>query len=532
MKRFTEFFNKIFNFDYLIAFLDKSVYEILYGVFWDFVKRLAEFFTKIYSVDYWIGFRDKSVYEVLWDFGLVKDPDYTPPTKEEKAKEEEEYRLMVATYQMNLAKWTLLNNTQLRYLDLIFLIKAFLRYPLDKTIPFLNNRGFLRRSQLSNRYLYNSSDASKYKNYLESYKKGWTSFFSAARYWFIVIIFMASIVYYCVVIRVLPFGKIVFQWFMVIMFFYWLISGFVFFVKKYQYRYFTSSIQRFWRRCFAIFWLLEAYLFMWYIYLTLNANQEPVFMYDNIQVYKTHLFSWKLFLLKLFPLTLLIIFTYFLILSLKWNTFSKTNYLCLVITVLLFYVVWMEFYQFFHVISFYGNLTWVYDIEEHLWNLESEWRRTRVSNHFVSICFMAKFWHIVFVFIFWLFFIFRGLEVSRLHYPLLSANFQNFTIIYVLGWVYMYPWLKYAVKKFFEMPYFWFYVNNRRLLVYIFFNDLKLFYYNIFNTLVGNIYNLFNNNKFKAPNFYYWNESSIFTGYTQYRKNFIRDLFIQTLQNF
>jgi hypothetical protein len=237
------------------------------------------------------------------------------------------------------------------------------------------------------------------------------------------------------------------------------------------------------------------------------------------------LFSWKLFLLKLFPLTLLIIFTYFLLLSLKWNTFSKTNYLCLLITLLLFYTLWMEFYQFFHVISHYGNLSWVYDIEEHLWNLEAEFKRTRVSNHFVSICFMAKFWHVVFVFVFWMFFIFRGLEISRLRYPLLSANFQNFIIIYILGWIYMYPWIKYGVKKFLEMPYFWFYVNNRRLLVYMFFNDLKIFYYSIFETIRNNLFSPYNFNKFlfNKHAFYYWNESSVFTGYTQYRKNFIRE---------
>ena len=75
------------------------------------------------------------------------------------------------------------------------------------------------------------------------------------------------------------------------MFFYWLVSGFVFFFKKYQYRYFTSAIQRFWRRSFTIFWAIEGCIFVIFLYLTLNANQEPVYMYDNSQIYKTHLFS-------------------------------------------------------------------------------------------------------------------------------------------------------------------------------------------------------------------------------------------------
>ena len=242
------------------------------------------------------------------------------------------------------------------------------------------------------------------------------------------IIVGVTIVYYCLVVKMLPFTKIIFAWFLLTMFFYWLISGFVFFFKKYQFRYFTSSIQRFWRRSYVIFWAIEGFLFCIFIYLTLNANQEPVFMYDESQVYKTHLFSWRYFLIKIFPSTLLIIFSYFILLSLKWNVFSKSNFLCLLVTALLGFILWQEFYQFFHVMAFYGNLAWVYDVEEHLWNLEVEFRRTRITNHYVTICLVAKFWHLVFVVVFWMFFVLRCLEHGRIRYPLFSANFQNFII--------------------------------------------------------------------------------------------------------
>ena len=173
--------------------------------------------------------------------------------------------------------------------------------------------------------------------------------------------------------------------------FYLLFSGFVFFFKKYQYRLFTSVIQRFWRRSLIVFWAIEGSLFSVFVYLIFNASQEPVHVYDNIQIYKTHFYSWRFFLVKSILSALLIIFTYMLLLSLKWNTFTKTNNLALFITVILLYIAWLEFYQLFHLMNCYGSSNWVYDFSEHLWNLELEFKRTRIVNHYVTIGLVAKF---------------------------------------------------------------------------------------------------------------------------------------------
>jgi hypothetical protein len=99
--------------------------------------------------------------------------------------------------------------------------------------------------------------------------------------------------------------------------FYLLFSGFVFFVKKYQYRFYTTAIQRFWRRTLLIFWVIEGSLFIVFIYLAFNASQEPVYVYDNTQIYKTHLYSWKCFLPKVLLSVVIIISTYVLLLSAK-----------------------------------------------------------------------------------------------------------------------------------------------------------------------------------------------------------------------
>ena len=346
------------------------------------------------------------------------------------------------------------------------------------------------------------------------------------RLWFLPITISLIFIYYSFVIKSLPFSKIIFGYIILGNMVYLLISGFVFFIKKYQFRLFTSAIQRFWRRTLILFWLIEASLFVVFIYLTFNASQEPMHVYDYIQTYKTHLYSWRYFLVKIFSSTLLIVFSYLLLLALKWNSFTKINNIAFIITILLLYVTWLEFYQMFHLMNSYGATYWVYDMVDHLWNLELDFKRTRIVNHYVTICLVAKFWHILFTVVFWVFFLLRGLESSRFRYPLLVANLQNFLIIYVMSWVYMYPWFKYITRKLLDMPYFWFFVNNRRFGLFLFFNDIKLYCWGT----ISFFYNLqITNNFFINTPFYYWFESSQTTNFTQFRKHNIRDLVIKEL---
>ena len=124
-----------------------------------------------------------------------------------------------------------------------------------------------------------------------SFLSGIRYFWLGIRYWFLGLILGLSAFYYLMYIRLLPFNKIIFEWTLIIMFLYWLLSGFVFFIKKYQYSKFTSVIQRFWKRTYIIFWLIESGVFLTFFYLTLNASEEPTYMYDQMKLYKTHLFS-------------------------------------------------------------------------------------------------------------------------------------------------------------------------------------------------------------------------------------------------
>jgi hypothetical protein len=362
-------------------------------------------------------------------------------------------------------------------------------------------------------------------NFLKNFNlMGYLYFWNAVRFWIIPLCLLLIIVYMFLVLKALPFNKVMFAWIGILMFSYWLLSGFVFFFKKYQFSKYTSVVQRFWRRTYILFWLIEGGTFLVFLFFTINASQESFYMFDQISFFKSHLYSWKLFFLKIFPLVLLIIFTYLLMLSLKWNLFSKHSLWLLLITFFLTYTVWLEFYQFFHVLNFYANLNWVYDLDDHSWSLELEARKTRMVNHYVMVLIVLKFWHIIFIYGFWLFFVLRSLETKRIRYPLLSANFQNFLILYIFAWVFMYPWFKFFFRRFLDAPYYWFYINNRRLMFRIFFYDFKLIYYGVVSYKDHLNLTIFSN-----YNFYYFKISDITNNYEFFRKNYIKNNIINSL---
>ena len=169
------------------------------------------------------------------------------------------------------------------------------------------------------------------------------------------------------------------------------------------------------------------------------------------------------------------------------------------------------------------------------WYLEGEFKKTRINNHFISICLIAKFWHIVFTLAFWLFFILRGLESPRVRLPLLSTNFQNFIFIYILTWLYMFPWVKYTFLKLFNTPYFWFFVNTKNHVLYIFFNDFYYILYQLCLDIVNipvTITSYFTNiSKEFYYDFFNYHVSSSSSSFSQYKKSYIRDYFITRISS-
>lgn len=116
-------------------------------------------------------------------------------------------------------------------------------------------------------------------------------------------------------------------------------------------------------------------------------------------------------------------------------------------------------------------------------------------------------------------------EIGRVRYALLAANSQNFIILYMMSWVYMYPWVKFAFRRHLETQYYWYFFNARRIGIRVFFNDLVLFLSSLFRL------NFINTNffYFNTGLFYYWIESTSETNLLQYKKFIIRDYIINFL---
>lgn len=463
------------------------------------------------------------LYDII-KFGLGHD---YPDLEEESKEELKELKEALATLKFE------------RYLEIFFhkilleldykeIKSGFNFYKLNKKNIKILPRFYYRSKNYKIESFFENKD---YSYFLRTTKSnlwfGLRSLWLVLRMWIISLFFFFVSLYFMSFVRVLPVNTVLFQWFAMGMFTYWLISGFVFFIKKYRFGKFTAAVQRFWRRSYILFWLIESCLLIVFVYLTLNATQETSYMLDQISVLKTHLFSWRAFLPKLFLNTFLVIFSYLLLLNVKWNLFKKNMFFTSIITALLTYMLWIEFYQIYHVSNFYSNLFWSYDLDERLWSLESDVRRTRITNHYVMILFLLKFWHIVFIYVFWIFFILRSSELERIRYPLYSANFQNFIILYIMSWIFMYPWLKIVSQKFLSTPYFWFYVNNRELGFRIFFYDIKLVIYALQNNINFDKFNLFTN-----FDFYYWTIYNNENNYETFRKHIIKDIIVKKLTTF
>ena len=403
-------------------------------------------------------------------------------------------------------------------------IIIYLLFASENTVNFFNTKLRLNtRLAQSDLGLYSEISLNKTNTFVTYFLVGLKSLWLGLRFWVLSLVIGLGIFYALMVFKFVPLLKISFQWLCIVMFLYWIMTGFVFFIKKYQTSKYTTVIQRFWRRTYIIFWLIETSVFITFLYVTFNASQEPFYMHDQIKVFKTHLFSWRYLLIKVVSVAILLILSYCLLLFLKWNIYTKQSILFFFVTLFLTYVVWLEFYQFFHIISYYGGLFWTFDSEERMWILENDFKRTRLVNNYVALCLMAKFWHLIFIYVFWVFFILRTNELQRYRYPLLSANLQNFVILYIFCWLTMYPWLKFYARKYMDYTYYWFFTNAREIGVRVFFNDIKLFFFGFFNRFIYSFNSVYN---FNSLNFFYWIDSSFNIGFDGYRKHFIKNNFL------
>lgn len=248
----------------------------------------------------------------------------------------------------------------------------------------------------------------------------------------------------------------------VLMLVYFLLSMFIFLKNSYKYNRYTSSIQRFWKRSYILFWLIEFFLFIFFFYILLTHFKESNYFLD----WKTLMFfNYSIscfFFNQLFLIIGMIIINYFILYFFKF----KNNYvsiLFLILNVLLLMFFYNEFLKFIYVVNYYY---YFYKSKKLLikktvtFSFKNDFLllKTRTNNHYLNLIILIKFWHIVFIYLFYIFVVNSHLS-KNLSYDNISSNLQNFIFLLVFHITLYVFFIKSYLVFFFSNIYFWFFVN-------------------------------------------------------------------------
>lgn len=287
----------------------------------------------------------------------------------------------------------------------------------------------------------------------------------------------------------LDFIKQIAIWYLAFIAYYLLLSGFNTFLVKYKYGKFTSAIQRFWRRTGTIFWLIEGFLFMIFFYYFLNSSQEPLYMFDYANLNQEFLIQLKISYKNLLLLSICLWLSFFLIININSLIYFQSISIILAISAIITYMLYVESYQFVYIISLFADKEWIFEETQNIWILEIEQNNLRVKQQYFILCLIAKYWHFIFIFISWFFFIIKSIEINSISITMLGYNTQNLLILYILNLFCLVQWVKILIKKFLEITYSWFFIEYDERLFITMLNEFWVVFKSLLNVHVwSNVY--------------------------------------------
>jgi len=151
--------------------------------------------------------------------------------------------------------------------------------------------------------------------------------------------------------------------------------------------------------------------------------------------------------------------SFFLLLSINYYIYFQNLLILIIIFLIIVYMLYIESYQFVYIISTFVDKEWIFDEIQNLWVLEIEQNNLRVKQQYFVLCLIAKYWHFIFIFISWSFFLVKSLEVKNISITSLGFNTQNLIILSVLNLLCLVQWIKIFFKKFLEITYSWFFIE-------------------------------------------------------------------------
>ena len=248
-------------------------------------------------------------------------------------------------------------------------------------------------------------------------------------------------------------------WFLICGFFFWLLSGFNFFLKRYRFGKATSALYRFWKRTNMCFWLIEGFLFLIFFYYYLNSSAEPTYFYDFSALLRVNLFSLVGAFFSFIYILFIIILLYYTLLALTYLSTTQLLFWFFICSLFIFYLFFIETYQFYYLLNGFIELSPVFIPEQGDWAYELESPRLRLKQQYFSLCLIAKYWHFLFIFISWVFLLLKSLEQKRFFFTLVGVNIQNFFILYILNSLALVEWIKWVYRRFVDLSYGWFFIS-------------------------------------------------------------------------
>lgn len=237
---------------------------------------------------------------------------------------------------------------------------------------------------------------------------------------------------------------------------YWFITIFLYLIKKVYLGKFTSMIQRFWKRSFMLFWLIEIFLFSIYLFLICNNPEETLYMLDFNKLNKTFFISCIDFFYKLFIMLYCLIILYVSLILIKFS--EKINFL--ILFVILYFLLYLEINQLFFFNTFFFNYVYIYDIEDKSWASEFDVLKNRIYYYYIYIFILLKYWHILYIYIYFILWYWYVYNFNMQSYNWISAFYQNYMFIYLFNLIYIYIFIKQVFKGSFVGEYYWFFLNN------------------------------------------------------------------------
>jgi len=258
---------------------------------------------------------------------------------------------------------------------------------------------------------------------------------------------------------------------------YWLASIFMYLYNTSRFGRFTTAINRFWRRSFMLFWIIEGFLFLIYIYLVLNCAIETEWLAEQTQLFQNLDFLDKEWFFDLIISYIILCLNYLLLKNFVKKNFFFINILIALQFGLLLIVFWSEFFQFFYFTQIFSFNTSVLD-KNHTWEMSWLPWPTLINQQYWFLMVFLKFWHAMFIFFVHFISIRLLLSKGLKNTPYLKISNQNFFFFFIFNLLILFLVYKYWMNYRYSFTYYWFFTNN--LEYSSFFNSLKLLLHSFF----------------------------------------------------